>query len=60
MNDYNVQFMMDYFLVSTVISADDEEQAERLAEAWLSENGLEISKFKVIDITIEKQGEYVS
>jgi len=60
MNDYNVQFMMDYFVVSTVISADDEEQAERLAEAWLSENGLEINKFKVLDITIEKQGEWAA
>jgi len=52
--------MMDYFVVSTVISADDEEQAERLAEAWLSENGLEINKFKVLDITIEKQGEWAA
>ena len=58
MNSYNVQFMMDYFLVSTVISADDEEQAERLAEDWLSENGLEISKYKVLDVTVEKEGEY--
>lgn len=60
MNSYNVQFMMDYFIVSTVITANDEEQAERLAEAWLSENGLEINKFKVLDVTIEKEGEYVA
>jgi hypothetical protein len=52
--------MMDYFIVSTVITANDEEQAERLAEAWLSENGLEINKFKVLDVTIEKEGEYVA
>ena len=58
MNSYNVQFMMDYFIVSTVITANDEEQAERLAEDWLSENGLEISKYKVLDVTVEKEGEY--
>ena len=60
MNSYNVQFMMNYFIVSTVLTADDEEQAERLAEDWLSQNGLEINKFKVLDVTIEKEGEYVA
>ena len=60
MNSYNVQFMMNYFIVSTVITADDEEQAKRLAEDWLSQNGLEINKFKVLDVTIEKEGEYVA
>jgi ABC-type sugar transport system substrate-binding protein len=60
MNDYNVQFMMDYFVVSTVISADDEEQAERLAEAWLSENGLDINKFKVLDVTVEHEGSFAA
>ena len=57
MNFYNVQFMTDYFLVTTTISADDDEQAERLAEEWLAENGLNIGNFKVLDVTVEKEGE---
>jgi hypothetical protein len=60
MNSYNVQFMMEYFIVTTVISADDEEQAERLAEAWLSENGLDINRFKVLDVTIEYEGSFAA
>jgi hypothetical protein len=58
MNDYDVTFIMDYFSIYTTISADDADQAERLAEEWLSENGLDISKFKILDINIIKQGEW--
>jgi len=59
MNFYNVQFMTDYFLITTTISANDDEQAERLAEEWLAENGLNVNNFKVLDVTIEKEGEWV-
>ena len=58
MKDYDVTFIMDYFSIYTTISADDADQAERLAEEWLSENGLDISKFKILDINITKQGEW--
>lgn len=50
---YKVTFIMDYFVVITTINAYTVEQAERLAEAWLDENGLQISKFKVLDINTE-------
>jgi len=50
---YKVTFIMDYFVVITTINAYTVEQAERLAEAWLDENGLQISKFKVLDIETE-------
>jgi len=58
MNDYDVTFTMDYFSIFTTISADDENQAERLSEEWLKENGLDVSKFKILDINITKQGEW--
>lgn len=58
MNDYDITFTMDYFSILTTISADDEDQAERLSEEWLKENGLDISKFKILDINITKQGEW--
>ena len=53
---YKVTFITDYFIVATMINAHDEEQAERLAEEWLDENGLQISKFKVLDIETEWEG----
>ena len=56
MNDYTVTFIMDYFSVATVISADDEEQAERLATQWLAENGLNLAEFKVLDVNMTLEG----
>ena len=56
MNDYTVTFIMDYFSVTTVISADDEEQAERLATQWLAENGLNLGEFKVLDVNMTLEG----
>ena len=55
---YKVTFIMDYFIVSTVMNAYTSEQAKRLAEAWLDENGLQISKFKVLDINTEWEGSF--
>ena len=50
---FDVTFITDYFLVTTCINAYEEEQAKRLAEAWLDENGLNISQFNIIDIKVE-------
>ena len=50
---YSVTFIMDYFSIHTVINAEDEEQAERLAEDWLKENGLNISYWKVLDVEVQ-------
>ena len=55
---YKVTFIMDYFTVTTMMNAYGEEQAERLAEAWLDENGLQISKFKVLDIETEWEASF--
>ena len=59
MNDYDVTFVADYFSIYTTISADDEEQAERLAfDKLYNENNVNMWHHKFIEKRVEKVGEW--
>jgi hypothetical protein len=57
MNYYNVQFVADYFVITTQVHADNVEQCKRLAETWLDENGLNISQYEIKQVIVTIEGE---
>jgi hypothetical protein len=57
-NSYGIRFIGDYYSLFTTVTADNEEQAERLAVANLSlEYGFEIGG-TYHEVEIELEGEY--
>jgi len=57
-NYYSVTFIAEYFYVCTTVDAEDEDQAEINAEAWLKEQGIDISAHRINEVNVEHEGSY--
>lgn len=57
MNDYTVTLVYDLFVITTVICADSEEEAERYALRILDEHGINLGE--PMEYQIEREGSFV-
>ena len=53
MNDYTITLVYDQLNITTVIYADDEEQAKRYALQKLDENGINLGEPMEYQLTLE-------
>lgn len=57
MDNYNVQFVFDYCVISASCHADSEESAPDLAWDWLAQSGVRADMNDCIDIIVNREGE---